>query len=134
LGLSFLLVYFHEAENVVQFALFPGVADFLEVAELGEGPFERAREALAVEAEIGQGFRLVEEPIDEDSGGIAWGGLFSRQPASSRLLGVEKQEPHSGWLRAGRPPHVLETGVFTPTRPLLACRKGRFRVCGGPVV
>jgi hypothetical protein len=63
--LSFLLVQFHEVEASVEVLLFLGTAGFLEVAKLGDGPFELAGEALGMEAEAGQGFGLVQETFDE---------------------------------------------------------------------
>jgi hypothetical protein len=56
--------------GVVQILLVLDQAGFLKVAELGDGPFELAGEALAVEAEAGQGFRLVQETVDEVLGGV----------------------------------------------------------------
>jgi hypothetical protein len=53
--------------------LFLGTAGFLEVAELSDGPFELAREALGVEAEVSQGFGLVQETFDEVPPGVVEG-------------------------------------------------------------
>ena len=39
-----------------EFFSFRGAAGFLEVAELGDGSFELAREALGVHAEVGESF------------------------------------------------------------------------------
>ena len=57
-GFSFVLVHFHDVEEVVEVALFLVLAGFLELAELVYGPFELAGEALAVEAQVGEGFGL----------------------------------------------------------------------------
>jgi hypothetical protein len=59
----------HFAEIVlILFLLDP--AGFLKLAKLRHGAFELAGKALAVHAEMGQGFRLVEEPVHEVSGSI----------------------------------------------------------------
>ena len=45
-----------------------GLAGFLKLAELRYGPLELAGEALAVEAEAGQGFRLAQDAVDDSRG------------------------------------------------------------------
>ena len=69
-GFSFILEHFRDVEKMVQVTVFLGTAGFLEVAELGHGLFELAGEALAVHAEIGEGFRLVKEAVHEVPGGV----------------------------------------------------------------
>ncbi|MGA3190074.1 MAG: hypothetical protein ABSF22_23450 [Bryobacteraceae bacterium] len=48
------------------------LAGFLEVAELDDGPFELAGEALAVHAQVGQGFRLAFEGCGDSHGVDEW--------------------------------------------------------------
>src|ERR1700733_4400382 len=52
-GFSFCFVHFRDVQEVVQVAFLAGPADFLELAELDDGPFELAGGALAVHAQVG---------------------------------------------------------------------------------
>ena len=57
------------------------------------------------------------QSLCENSLSCVWGGLFSRQPASSRLFGVEnKSRPEGGCRLIARP--TYEPGAFTQTRQL----------------
>jgi hypothetical protein len=69
-GFSFFLMHFHDVEDLLQLLSFLGAAGFLELAEQGGGFFELAGEAMAVEAEVGQGFGLVQKPFDEVIGAV----------------------------------------------------------------
>jgi len=67
---------FDEIGGVVELGGFLGEADGLELAEQGEGAFELAGEALAVDAEIGQGTGLgIERRGDGESGADLVRGL-----------------------------------------------------------
>ena len=67
-GLSCGLMHFHDAEEVVEVALFLSPAGFLEAAELSCCSFELAGQSLAVHAEVGQGFRLSLQRSDDRHG------------------------------------------------------------------
>jgi len=51
-------MHFEQHDGVAQLMLFDAAALFLQLAKLLEGPFELAGEALAMEAESGEGSGL----------------------------------------------------------------------------
>ena len=67
-GLALGFIHFDDVDDLGQLLILFGPAGFLEVAELDDGPFELAGEALAVHAQVGQGFGLAFERCGDSQG------------------------------------------------------------------